>query len=82
MSKRLNDTGALVARGIRGGDSMSPDAGAARMCRGPRPGNEVVCMSPAGGLEVRTFPEPSAGSESLRGATAYLGERIGGERGR
>jgi hypothetical protein len=81
MTKRLNDTRALSERPIRGGDTPNPAAGGACCHRSPRPGEASVAFSPEGGYEVQTRPQPDVGSESLRGATAYLGERIG-ERGR
>jgi hypothetical protein len=81
MVKRLNDTRALSERPIRGGDTPDPAAGGACCRRSPRLGEASVAFTPEGGVEVLLRPEPSAGSESLRGATAYLGERIG-ERGR
>jgi len=77
MSKRLNDTSVLRAMPLRGGDSPDPNAGAACSRRSPRPGEAKVVFDPEGGYEVMLRPEPSTGSESLRGATAYLGERIG-----
>ena len=77
MTKRLNDTAALVARPLRGGDTPNPAAGEACLRRSPRPGEASVAFSPEGGAEVLLRPQPSVGSESLRGATAYLGERIG-----
>jgi len=80
MTRRLNDTGALVAQGLRGGDTTSPEAGAACCRRSARPGEASVAFTPEGGAEVRLRPQPDVGSESLRGATAYLGERIGENR--
>ena len=74
MPKRLNDTAAIASRLLRGGDTSSPDAGAARMCRGVRAANAMLCEPSMGTPGVRSA---DAGSESLRGATAYLGERIG-----
>ena len=76
MAKRLNDTAGVLP--LRGGDTPCPDAGGfARRCA-PRPGGLVLEVNAkTGACEVRTVPGPSAGSESLRGATAYLGERIG-----
>jgi hypothetical protein len=79
MPKRLNDTRALAERPLRGGDTPDPDAGAASCRRSPRPGEASVVFSPEGGYETLLRPQPSVGSESLRGATAYLGERIGKE---
>lgn len=78
MVKRLNDTSALVARGLRGGDTPCPDEGAPRAYWGPQ-GNETPQYFAArvGDLRMRVPKDPDAGSESLRGATAYLGERIG-----
>ena len=77
MTKRLNDTKALAERPLRGGDTPNPAAGEACCRRGAIPGMASVAFVPESAPEVRTRPEPSAGSESLRGATAYLGERIG-----
>jgi len=77
MAKRLNDTRGLTSRGLRGGDTPSPEAGGACCRRSARPGEASVAYSPEGTPEVRLREQPSVGSESLRGATAYLGERIG-----
>lgn len=76
MTKRLNDTGALCARGIRGGDRPDPEAGEACLYRYPPPGVASAAFVPESG-PYRPQRSPDAGSESLRGATAYLGERIG-----
>jgi hypothetical protein len=77
MAKRLNDTVGLRSVSLRGGDTPSPDAGVACLRRSPRPGEASVAYSPEGGPELCLRPQPDVGSESLRGATAYLGERIG-----
>jgi hypothetical protein len=69
MLKRLNDTAALRAIPLRGGDTASPNAGEARSCRGLLPGTPAVCFDlRTGATEVRFTPEPSVGSECLRSA--------------
>jgi len=78
MAKRLNDTSALVARGIRGGEEANPDLGRPECYQGPRPYETPQYFDArVGDLRMRLPRSPDAGSESLRGATAYLGERIG-----
>lgn len=75
MVKRLNDTAAIARVPFRDAElGPSPDAGFARCARPQR--RDDVTVRP-NGYERLLRPEPSAGSECLRGATAYLGERIG-----
>jgi len=73
--KCLNDTAGLRAQGLRGGDTPSPDAGEAWLGRRAVPGRATVVVGREG-YEVRSRPEPSAGSESLRGATLVCGEKF------
>ena len=73
--RRLNDTAALAERGIAGGDTTSPDVSGFRAARGVRPGHYDVTVDERGELALRRTPEPGAGSECLRGATAYLAGR-------
>ena len=75
MPKRLNDTAALASRRIAGGETSNPDVSGFRAARGVRPGQYDVTVSELGVPGLRVAPEPSAGSECLRGATAYLAGR-------
>ena len=75
--KHLNNTSALRTMRLHGGDSVCPDAGAAQGRRSARVGEVSVELDARSGeISLRLRPEPSAGGESLRGATMYLGERI------
>ena len=72
MRKRLNDTAAIAGRRIDGGNSADPDVSGFRAARGTRPGLYDLTVNERGEVVVAAKPEPSAGSECLRGATAYL----------
>ena len=75
MRKRLNDTAALASRRIAGGETSNPDVSGFRAARGTRPGNYDVTVNELGVPGLNRVAEPSAGSECLRGATAYLAGR-------
>ena len=70
--RRLNDTAAIASRRIDGGNSADPDVSGFRAARGTRPGLYDLTVNERGEVGMSRVPEPSAGSECLRGATAYL----------
>ena len=72
MRKRLNDTATIAGRRIDGGNSADPDVSGFRAARGTRPGLYDLTVNERGEVGLHAVPEPSAGSECLRGATAYL----------
>lgn len=74
MAKRLNDTVAVRSMPCRDGwMGPNPDAGTAR-CARPQRGEDVT-VRPNGHERLLRAPA-DAGSESLRGATMYLGEKL------
>ena len=70
--RRLNDTAALTQRRIDGGETANPDVSGFRAARGVRPGHYDTTVNERSEVVVAAKPQPSAGSECLRGATAYL----------
>jgi len=75
---RLSDTKALVARGLRGGDSSCPDHGRAVTARCAVPGVAQIAYG-SEGLDIVYEAEPSVGPEGLRSAVMVAnGGRVRG----